>query len=154
MLPLVDKELDKVVNEGVIESVCFADWKAPIIPVLKSDKTSVRIYSNFKVTVNRVSKLDRYPIQKIEDLFSKLAGEKKFSQLDMSQAYQQLLLDHQSKKYVVINMHRGLFCYNRLPYEISSAQGIFQHTMETLLQGIANVVVYLDDILITGPTDE
>ena len=26
--------------------------------------------------------------------------------------------------------------------------------METLLPGIANVVVYLDDILITGPTDE
>ena len=26
--------------------------------------------------------------------------------------------------------------------------------METLLQGIANAVVYLDDILITGPTDE
>ena len=109
---------------------------------------------DFKVTVNRVSKLDRYPIPKIEDLFAKLAGGKKFSQLDMSQAYQQLLLDDQSKNYVVINTHRGLFRYNRLPYGISSAPGIFQRTMETLLQGIANVVVYLDDILITGSTDE
>ena len=65
----------------------------------------------------------------------------------MSQAYQQLL-DDQSKQYVVINTHRGLFCYNRLPYGISSAPGIFQRTMETLLQGIANVVV------ITGPIEE
>ena len=99
-----------------------------------------------------MSKLDCYPIPKIEDSFAKLAGGKKFSQLDMSQAYQQLLLDDQN--YIVINTYRGLFRYNRLPYGISSALGIFQHTMETLLQGIANVVVYLDDILITGPTDD
>lgn len=154
MQHLVDKELDKLVQEGVIEPVRFADWAAPIVPVLKSDKTSVRICGDFKVTVNRVSKLDRYPIPKIEDLFAKLAGGKKFSQLDMSQAYQQLLLDDQSKNYVVINTHRGLFRYNRLPYGISSAPGIFQRTIETLLQGIPNVVVYLDDILITGPTDQ
>ena len=72
----------------------------------------------------------------------------------MSQAYQHLLIDDQSKNYVMINTHRELFRYNRLPYGISSAPGIFQRTMETLLQGIANVVVYLDDILITGPTEE
>ena len=154
MQSLVDKELDKLVSDGVIEPVRFAEWAAPIVPVLKSDKASIRICGDFKVTVNRVSKLDRYPIPKIEDLFAKLADGKKFSQLDMSQAYQQLLLDDQSKQYVVINTHRGLFRYNRLPYGISSAPGIFQRTMETLLQGIANVVVYLDDILITGPTEE
>ena len=39
----------------------------------------------------------------------------------MSQAYQQLLLDEESRKYAVINMHRGLFRYNRLPFGISSA---------------------------------
>ena len=63
-------------------------------------------------------------------------------------------MDDQSKNYVVINTHRGLFRYNRLRYGISLAPGIFQLTMETLLQGMANVVVYLDDILITGPTDK
>ena len=154
MQSLVDKELDKLVNDAVIEPVHFAEWAAQIVPVLKSDKASVRICGDFKVTVNRVSKLDHYPIPKIEDLFAKLADGKKFSQLDTSQAYQQLVLDDQSKQYVVINTYRGLFYYNRLPYGISSAlAGIFQHTMETLLQGIANVVMYLDDILIPGPTD-
>ena len=33
------------------------------------------------------SKLDHYPIPKIEDLLAMLAGEKVFSKLDMSQAY-------------------------------------------------------------------
>ena len=37
---------------------------------------------------------------------------------------------------------------------ISSAPGIFQCTMENLLQGVPHTVVYLDDILITGRTEE
>jgi len=150
---LVDDELEKLTKEAVIEPVQFSDWAAPIVPVLKSDKTNVRICGDFKVTVNKASKLDRYPIPKIEDLFAKLAGGKQFTKLDMSQAYQQLLLDDDSKNYVVINTQRGLFRYNRLPYGVSSAPGIFQRTMENLLQGISNIVVYLEDILIAGPTE-
>ena len=45
--------VDKLVNGGVIESVPFADWAAPTVPVLKSYKTSVRICGDFKVIVNR-----------------------------------------------------------------------------------------------------
>ena len=58
------------------------------------------------------------------------------------------------KKYFVINTHRGLFSYNRLPFGLSSAQGIFQCTMESLLHGIPKVVVYLDDNLVTGLSEE
>ena len=124
------------------------------MPILKSDSKSLRICGDFKVTVNKASKLDRYPIPKIEDLFATLAQGKAFTKLDMSQAYQQLLLDEDSKKYVVINTHKGLFCYNRLPFGISSAPGIFQRVMECLLQGIPGVTIYLDDILITGSSTE
>ena len=117
---------------------------------MKADRKSVRICGDFKQTVNRASPLDKYPIPKVEDLFAKLAGGQKFTKLDMSQAYQQLCLDDDSKKYVVINTSKGLFRYNRLPFSISSAPGIFQRVMESLLQGIPKVIVHLDDILITG----
>ena len=106
------------------------------------------------MTVNPVSKLDSYPIPKIEDLFAMLAKGKLFSKIDLSQAYQQLPLDEESQKFVVINTPKGLFRYTRLPFGISSAPGIFQRVIETILQGIPNVVVYLDDILITGNSED
>jgi len=122
--------------------------------VLKADKFTVRNCGDFKLTVNRVARLDRYPIPKISDLFARLAGGKYFTKLDLSQAYQQVCLDERSKALVVINTHRGLFRYNRLPYGISSAPAIFQRTMEALLQGVPKVVVYLDDILIASSSEE
>ena len=72
----------------------------------------------------------------------------------MSQAYLQLPLDTDSKKFVVINTHKGLFRYTRLPFGILAASGIFQRVMDNILQGIPGVVVYLDDILVTAPTVE
>ena len=55
---------------------------------------------------------------------------------------------------MVINTHRGLFRYTRLLFGIASAPRIFQRVMECVLHGISGVVVYLDDILITGETEE
>jgi len=98
--------------------------------------------------------LDKYPIPKIDDLFLQFAGGQKFTKLEMSQAYQQICLDDESKKYVVINTSKGLFQYNCLPFGISSALGIFQTVIENVLQGVPNTTIYLDDILITGTSDE
>ena len=51
MRALVEQELDRLTKEGIIEPVQFAEWAAPIVPVLKSDKKSVRICGDFKLTI-------------------------------------------------------------------------------------------------------
>ena len=71
----------------------------------------------------------------------------------MCQAYQQLLLDEESKQCTTINTHKGLFQYSRLPYGISSAPGIFQRNME-LLWNIPYVIVRVDNFLVSGACDE
>jgi len=58
--------------------------------------------------MNRVNRVDNYPIPKTEDLLAMIGEGEKFSKLDMSQAYQQLLLEEDSKKYLVINAHAFL----------------------------------------------
>ena len=145
----VNKELDKLVEEGTLEPVQHSDWASPIVAVLKPDKQSVRICGDFKQTVNPVSKLDRYP--KIEDLFAKLSKEKRYTKLDLSQAYLQVPLDEESKKLLVVNTPKGLFRYTRLPYGVSSAPGIFQRLMKN---GHSKCHCLYDDILVTGADEE
>jgi len=91
-----------------------------------------------------------YPLPRIEELFTTLAGGEQFSKLDLSHAYQQLVLEEESQKLVTITTHKGLFKYNRLPFGVATAPSVFQHVMENLLQGLKYVTIYLDDILITG----
>ena len=149
----IEEELERLTEEGIVEPIQFSEWAAPVVPVLKSDRESIRLCGDFKMTVNQIAKPDQCPIPRLEDLFSTLAGGKTFTKLDMSQAYQQIKLDEESKPYVVINTHKGLFRYNQLPFGVSAAPAIFQRVMESLLQGIDGVVVYLDDILVMGRTD-
>ena len=150
----VEEELERLVQEGTLKPVQLADWAAPIVPVLKQDRSSIHICSDFRQTANPVAKLDRYPIPKVEDLLVTLVKGKSFTKMDLSHVYQQLLLDETSKQYVVINIHRSLFRYTRLPFGISLAPGIFQRVIDSVINGIPGMVTYLDDILITGLTNE
>ena len=149
----IEKDLERLENLGVIEKISYSDWAAPIVAVLKADG-GIRICGDYKVTINPVLQVDQYPVRRVEDLFATLAGGQKFSKLDLSHAYQQVLLEPTSRKYVTVNTHRGLYQYNRLPFGVASAPAVFQQTMEKILQGLPRVVVYIDDILVTGRNDE
>ena len=74
--------------------------------------------------------------------------------MDLASAYLQIPLDEQSKEYMTINTHKGLYCYNRLLFGVASTPSIFQRTMENILQGIDHVSVYLDDILLTDAMEQ
>jgi len=104
--------------------------------------------------VNQAAKLDPYPLPKIEQLFASLAEGKVFSKLDLSHAYLQVVLNKESRHLVTVNTHKGLFHFNRLPFGVASAPTIFQRIIEGMLKGIPGVCIYLDNILITGKTEE
>ena len=71
-----------------------------------------------------------------------------------TEAYLQIELDKESQKLGVINTHKGLFQYSRLPYGISSAPSIFLQFMDQIFQGLNGVQCHLDDIIVTGKTEE
>ena len=96
------EQLDQLEQDGIIEKVQYADWAAPIVPVLKADGKSLRICGDFKVTVNRASKIDRYPIPKSKSTF---AHGRMFTKLDMSRAYQQIQLEEESNSQRTIPLY-------------------------------------------------
>ncbi len=90
----------------------------------------------------------------IEEIFSKLAGSTLFCKIDLSQAFQQLMLDEQSQELVTVNTSKGLFRVTRLVFGISSSPAVFQREMDNLLHGIPGVAYFIDDVLIAAPSME
>jgi len=153
----VDEELDKLEKQGVWNRVQYSRWAAPIVPALKNPREPlgpIRICGDYKMTVNKAAPLDAYPIPNTVDQLAMLAGGKKFTKLDLSQAYQQLELEESSRELLTINTHQGLFQPTRLQFGIHSATGIFQREMDRRLCKIPFTKARVDDILISGRSDE
>lgn len=149
----IDTELELMIKQGVIQQVNTSEWATPIVPIIKPNGR-VRICADYKVTVNPILKVDRYPLPTIDELLARFDKGQKFSKIDLSQAYLQVPLDEVSKGLTVINTHKGLFKFNRLVFGLSSSPAIFQRLMSQIFGNINNVAIFLDDILVSGATDE
>ena len=153
MKPKVEVELKRLEEEGILRKVKFSNWSTPIVPVIKPNG-AVRICGDYKITVNPQLQTEEYPLPRIDDIFAKLAGGKKFTKIDLRQAYHQMEVEEESQEYLTINTHQGLYRYNRLVFGISSAPAIWQRSMDQILEGIEGTSCILDDMIITGKDDE
>ncbi|KII70083.1 hypothetical protein RF11_00216 [Thelohanellus kitauei] len=59
-------------------------------------------------------------------------------------------LDDKAQTILIISTHLGFFKYKRIPFIISSTPGIFQRFMESAIQYILGVSIFLDEIIISG----
>nr|CAI5835249.1 unnamed protein product [Callosobruchus analis] len=150
LLPKVEKELDFLEKEGVLEKVHSSEYATPIVPVIKANG-GIRICGDFKCTLNPNLVIDEYPLPTVEALFASMAGGEKFTKLDLQQAYLQMEVRPQDRKYLTLSTPKGLYRSTRLMYGIASAPAIWQREMENILKDISGVSVFLDDIKITGP---
>ena len=149
----VGLELDRLEQDGILTKVSHSDWATPVVPIPKKDG-SVRICGDFKVTVNPQLKVDQYPLPRIDDIFASLGGGKHFSKIDLRSAYLQMEMDNESKTLLTLNTHKGLYRLNRLAFGIASAPAMWQRVMDQLLSGIPKTQCIIDDIIVTGETDD
>ncbi|XP_060547527.1 uncharacterized protein K02A2.6-like [Pantherophis guttatus] len=147
--PKIDAELDKLIKQGVLVPVDHAKWETPIVTPVKSDG-SIRICADYKCTINKALQPSAYPVPIVHHLLHSLGPGKFFAKLDLAQAYQQLPVDDATAEAQTIVTHRGAFKCTRLQFGVSVAPGLFQSTMERLLQGLPGVVPYFDDVLVSA----
>ncbi|VDL71646.1 unnamed protein product [Nippostrongylus brasiliensis] len=152
-LEIVGKEIERLVEMDVIEPITHSEWAAPIVCVRKANG-NIRVCADFSTGLNKSLEAYEYPIPIPEDIFARLNGGRFFSQIDFSDAYLQIELTDEAKELVVINTHKGLYRYKRMPFGIKTAPGIFQSVMNKMISGLEGVAAYLDDLIVMGTTLE
>jgi hypothetical protein len=103
---------------------------------------------------NKAIVRENHPLPTCEEMWPCLAGATMFSKLDVKEAFHQIELAPGSRFITTFISKRGLMRYTRLMFGINNAPELFQKTMERLLMGCENMLVYLDDILVYGKSRE
>lgn len=70
-----------------------------------------------------------------------------FVKPDLKNAFGQIPLNERSRKLCVIATHMGLFAYRVLPFGLTTSPAIFMRIISSIVGGIKNVRVFLDDML-------
>eukprot|EP00731_Ephydatia_muelleri_P009037 Em0004g1375a len=134
-LPLmnaVKEELERMVELGVIRPVQEAtEWCAGMVVVPKADG-KIRICVDFtKLNESVCRELHMLPC--VEQILAQLSGAKVFSKLDANSGFWQIKLSESSSPLTTFITPFGRFCFQRLPFGITSAPEIFQKRMSEIL---------------------
>ena len=155
-LPLRDKvkqELNDMEAQGVISKVQNpTQWCAGMVIVSKKSG-GVRVCVDLK-PLNRCVLREYHPLPKVDEVLAQLTGAVMFLKLDANSGFWQVPLSKNSRELTTFITPFGRYCYNKLPFGISSAPEHFQRRMHSLLEGLDGVVCVMDDILVFGKTKQ
>ena len=79
-----------------------------------------------------------------------LAGAAVFSKLDANSGFCQISLAATSRHLTTFITPFGRYCFNKLPFGITSAPEYFQKKMSAVVDGLQGALCLIDDILIFG----
>lgn len=145
----VQEELDRMESAGVISRVDQpTPWCAGMVTVPKKSG-AVRICVDLK-PLNESVLREVHPMPKVDETLAQLAGARVFSKLDANSGFWQIPLAEESRLLTTFVTPYGRYCFNKLPFGISSAPELFQKRMSKVLAGLEGVVCQVDDVLVFG----
>ena len=140
-------QLQELLDKGFIRP-STSPWGAPILFAKKKDKT-LPLCIDYR-QLNRVTIKNRYPLQRIDDLFDQLIGARVYSKIDLLTGYHQLRVRETDIPKIVFRTSYGHFEFMLMPFGLTNALAAFMDLMHMVFQPYLDqfVVVFVDDILI------
>ena len=123
--PKVAKKLARMEAIGVISKVDEPNpWCAGMV-VIPKKSGDVCICVDLK-PLNESVLREVHPLPKVDQTLAQLSGAKAFTKLDANSGFWQIPLSKQSRLLTMFITPIGRFCFNKLPFGISSAPEHFQ----------------------------
>jgi len=126
----------------------------PVIISWHNDKS--RMVGDFRA-LNNYTVPDYYPIPRIDHSLQNLSNAKYISTMDILKGFHQIPIHPDSREYLRIILHLGIYEYLSMPFGIKNAPSHFQKMMDILFGDYIRLgwmMVYIDDIIIYSSTWE
>ena len=148
---IINKELDEMLRHGIVRP-SVSEYSSPVVIVSKKDG-GMRFCVDYR-KLNEQTRIDQYPLPRIDDALDSLTGAQYFTTLDLASGYWQLRVKEEDIAKTAFACHRGLFEFVRMPFGLCNAPATMQRALDVLLAKIKweTCLIYLDDIITHGPT--
>ena len=150
--PWLENHIHDLMKNKIIEEVTHKNariWSSPCMIVTKADSDKLRLVVDFRA-VNKQIIGESYPLSHIRDILDSLGKSKVFSSLDIRQAFKNIEITKESRRYLGFSYADRQFIYNRLPFGLSISPSVFNRYLNSALRKVDKRVYqkFMDDIFI------
>ena len=168
MKEVVQKEVVKLLDAGIIYPISDSQWVSPIqvlpkksgITVVKNNEGEsipTRQTTGWKVCIdyrkmNSVTRKDHFSLPFIDQILEKLAGQSFYCFLDGYAGYNQIPVYPEDQEKTIFTCPSDTFAYGRMPFGLCNAPSTFQRCMMAIFtNSIDNFMeVFMDDFSVFG----
>ena len=125
-------------------------WISNIVVVKKTNK--IRICFD-PINLNKGINRNHYPTPVIEEIAPELKNAKVFSVVDARDGFLQVSLDEESSFLTTFWTPFGRYRWTRMPFGLKSSPEEFQRRLDDGPEGLTNIAIIADDMIVYGTGD-
>jgi hypothetical protein len=123
LLPVMEKEVKKLLDAKIIIPLRYFEWVANLVPVRKKNG-EIRLCVDFR-NLNRSSKKDNYPLHKMEHILQKVTGATRMSMVDGFSGYNQVSVFLEDREKKTFTTPWGTFTYAKMSFGLMNVGETF-----------------------------
>jgi hypothetical protein len=150
----IEDHVDQLLKAGCIRT-SRSPYNAPVFCVNKQDG-SLRVVLDYR-GLNAASHDDKYVIREVQECIDQIGknGSRVFSALDLTSGFWQMELAEASRHLTAFTVKgRGRFEWVTAPMGLKGSPASFARLMDIVMQGLAQVLAYIDDLLVHTKTHD
>nr|GEY15100.1 reverse transcriptase domain-containing protein [Tanacetum cinerariifolium] len=165
---VIKKEVEKLLDAGLIYSISDSPWVSPVhcvpkkggMAVVTNDENELvptRLMTGWRVCIdyrklNEATRKDHFPLPFMDQMLERLAGNEYYCFLDGFSGYFQIPIDPKDQEKTTFTCPYGMFAYKRMPFGLCNAPGTFQRCMMAIFHDMIKqtMEVFMDDFSVFG----
>ncbi|KAL0299019.1 UNVERIFIED_CONTAM: Transposon Tf2-12 polyprotein [Sesamum radiatum] len=154
LIPLIEGEVNKLIEVGFIREVKYPMWISSIVPVRKKNG-QIRVCVDFR-DLNNACPKDDFPLPIAELMIDATTGHEALSFMDGSSGYNQIRMAPTDEELTAFRTPKGIYCYKVMPFGLKNIGATYQRAMQKIFDDMLhkNVECYVDDLVVKSKKRE
>ena len=129
---IINQEVDKLLDMGMIREVMYPDWLANVVVVQKKNG-KWRVCVDY-TDLNKACPKDPFPLPHIDAMVDATAGHEMLTFMDASSGFNQIKMHPADQESTAFITERGIYCYTAMPFGLKNAGATYQRLVNMMFK--------------------